>query len=242
MKRTLITAFLLAASWIAATAQDFPEKDEQGGVIYYKIFSADPENEGLCLQDNTRDTSSRYPFLLMPHEQDNKLQEWQFMPGTAEGTYLLRNRSTYRFVSVGGNWVDAFYVVDFATKKSTENAILFTPLKNGQMTMTYKSGSTTHYILAGDNSKGPEIFSKDKHYNSNRAWYVYPASTVPSEVAEMRQGEVIIQAVGRRVVVCGATHWHLYDIQGRELPHDGEQQPGIYVVEADGAMKNVLVR
>ena len=91
------------------SAQDYPQKDSTGATIYYKIFSASPLYEGMCLQDNTR-TDTQYPFGLAAHEAGSRQQEWTLVPGTTEGTYLLKNRATYRFVAAAGNWVDAFFV------------------------------------------------------------------------------------------------------------------------------------
>jgi hypothetical protein len=53
---------------------------------------------------------------------------------------------------------------------------------------------------------------------------------------------VTIQAFNRRIVVSGTRDYRVYDIQGREVEADSELLPGIYVVEAEGEVKNVLVR
>ena len=108
--------------------------------------------------------------------------------------------------------------------------------------MTYKNGTTTHYMLAGDSGAGPDIFDGTSHYSTNRAWYVFPLGTVPVTAAEAKQGSVTIQAFNRRIVVSGTRDYRVYDIQGREVEADSELLPGIYVVEAEGEVKNVLVR
>lgn len=226
---------------VGALAQDYPEKDDNGATIYYKIFSAAPRNNGLCLQDESKN-DGKYAYLLAEHETDNKFQEWQFVPGDAPGCYLLRNRATYRYVSTTGDWINSFYAITFATKKAIDNEILFTPIGDGQVTMTYKNGATTHYMLAGDSGAGPDIFDGTSHYSTNRAWYVFPLGTVPVTAAEAKQGSVTIQAFNRRIVVSGTRDYRVYDIQGREVEADSELLPGIYVVEAEGEVKNVLVR
>ena len=103
-----------------ALAQDYPEKDDAGATIYYKIFSAAPGNTGLCLQDNSKE-NGKYAYPLAEHENDNKFQEWQFVPGDAPGTYLLRNRATYRYISTTGDWIGTFFAITFATKKAIDN-------------------------------------------------------------------------------------------------------------------------
>lgn len=241
MKRRFAVYLLMGMMGVSALAQNYPERDDTGAVIYYKVFSAAPGNSGLCLQDNSKD-NGKFAYLLADHEIDNKYQEWQFVPGDAEGTYLLRNRATYRYISTSGSWINTFFAITFATKKSFDNELLFTPLGDGQLTMTYKVGTTTHYMLAGDTEKGPDIFGKTDHYNSSRAWYVFPVGSVPSAVAEIKQGDITIQAINRRIVVSGTNRYRIYDIQGREVDDDRELMPGIYVVEAAGEVKNVLVR
>ena len=141
-----------------------------------------------------------------------------------------------------GDWINSFYAITFATKKAIDNEILFTPIGDGQVTMTYKNGTTTHYMLAGDSGAGPDIFDGTSHYSTNRAWYVFPLGTVPVTAAEAKQGSVTIQAFNRRIVVSGTRDYRVYDIQGREVEADSELLPGIYVVEAEGEVKNVLVR
>ena len=227
---------------LSAGAQDFPERDVQGNVIYYKIFSAAPDCAGLCLTDNTADVSTDYKYLMTGNEADNRYQEWRLIADETAGCYHLRNRATYRYVSTSGTYVDIFYAITFATKKAIDNEILFTPIGDGQVTMTYKNGTTTHYMLAGDSGAGPDIFDGTSHYSTNRAWYVFPLGTVPVTAAEAKQGSVTIQAFNRRIVVSGTRDYRVYDIQGREVEADSELLPGIYVVEAEGEVKNVLVR
>lgn len=223
------------------SAQDYPQKDSTGATIYYKIFSASPLYEGMCLQDNTR-TDTQYPFGLAAHEAGSRQQEWTLVPGTTEGTYLLKNRATYRFVAAAGNWVDAFFATGFAAKANAANQLLFTPVGDGQVTMTYQEGTTTRYMLVGDTERGPEIFEKKGHKDSSRAWLIYPSTAVPSDIHTASGTQVSIQAVGRRIVVSGTSNYDVYDIQGRRVDSEAELLPGVYVVEAAGTVKNVLVK
>ena len=210
------------------SAQDYPQKDSTGATIYYKIFSASPLYEGMCLQDNTR-TDTQYPFGLAAHEAGSRQQEWTLVPGTTEGTYLLKNRATYRFVAA-------------AAKANAANQLLFTPVGDGQVTMTYQEGTTTRYMLVGDTERGPEIFEKKGHKDSSRAWLIYPSTAVPSDIHTASGTQVSIQAVGRRIVVSGTSNYDVYDIQGRRVDSEAELLPGVYVVEAAGTVKNVLVK
>ena len=240
MNRYLI--YILICTWaVGALAQDYPEKDDNGATIYYKIFSAAPQNSGLCLTDESKN-DGKYTYLLSEHETDNRFQEWQFVPGDAPGTYLLRNRATFRYISTTGDWVSSFYAITFATKKTFDNELLFTPIGDSQVTMTYKEGTTTHYMLAGDSKAGPDIFDGSVHYGTSRAWYVLPLGDVTEAVTEAKQGTIRILAINRRIVVSGTRHYRVYDIQGREVETDSELLPGIYVVEAGGEVKNVFVR
>ena len=237
-----MTAMLaMLASTSTAQAQDYPQKDSDGATIYYKLFCASPQYEGLCLQDDSR-SDATYPFGLAAHEAGNKYQEWTLIPGNDEGAYMLKNRATYRCVAASGNWVDAFFAQGFATKADKSNLMLFTALGDGQVTITYQEGTTTRYLLVGDTSKGPEIFDKKGHKDTSRAWIIYPAGSVPSSIPTASGSQVSIQAVGRHIVVSGTSHHDVYDIQGRRVESEGELLPGVYVVEAAGTVKNVLIK
>ena len=59
---------------VGALAQDYPEKDDNGVTIYYKIFSAAPRNNGLCLQDESKN-DGKYAYLLAEHERGLYLVE-----------------------------------------------------------------------------------------------------------------------------------------------------------------------
>lgn len=238
---SLALQLLLASTHFCATAQDYPQKDKDGATIYYKIFSASPQYEGMCLQDNSR-TDTQYPIGLASHEADNKYQEWTLIPGDTEGTYQLKNRATYRFIATNGNWVDAFFCVGYAVKANESNLMLFTPIGDGQVTMTYKEATTTRFLLVGDTDKGPEIFEKTGHKNTSRAWLVYPSTSVPSDIQSAQGTQVSIQAVDRHIVVSGTNHYTITDIQGCVIDPEAELLPGIYVVEAAGTVKNILVR
>ena len=93
MKKLFAVYLLMGLMGGKALAQDYPEKDDAGATIYYKIFSAAPGNTGLCLQDNSKE-NGKYAYPLAEHENDNKFQEWQFVPGDAPGTYLPPRRLT----------------------------------------------------------------------------------------------------------------------------------------------------
>lgn len=237
----LALALTVLAAPATARAQDYPQKDSDGATIYYKIFSASPQYEGLCLQDDSR-TETTYPFGLATHEAGNKWQEWSLIPGTEEGTYQLKNRASYRFVAASGNWVDAFFAQGFSAKANKANQLLLTPLGDGQVTMTYQEGTTTRYLLVGDTDRGPEIFDKKGHKDTSRAWLIYPAGSVPSDIATAQGTQVSILAVGRRIVVSGTNNYDVYDIQGRRVESEGELLPGVYVVEAAGTVRNVLIK
>lgn len=234
---TLIALMLYGS----ARAQDYPQKDSDGNAIYYKIFSASPQYEGMCLQDDTR-TNTQYPFGLASHEADNKYQEWILIPGTTEGTYQLRNRGTWRYIATNGSWQDAFFSINYSAKASKDNEILFTSQGEGQITMTYLQGTTTQFMLVGDTDRGPEIFEKKGHKNTTRAWIIYPTNSVPSDVTAAESTRVSIQAVGRHIVVNGTRNYDVYDIQGRRVDNETELLPGVYVVEAAGTVKNVLIK
>ncbi|MGN0233850.1 MAG: hypothetical protein ACI4B5_05455 [Bacteroidaceae bacterium] len=234
---TLVTFALFST----ARAQDYPQKDDDGNTIYYKIFSASPLYEGMCLQDNTR-TDTKYPFGLANHEIDNKYQEWTLVPGNADGYYQLRNRGTFRYVATNGSWQAAFFAINYSAKANTDNEILLTPQGDGQMTMTYLQGTTTQFLLVGDTDKGPEIFEKKGHKNTTRAWIIYPSNSIPSDISTASSNQVSIQAVGRRIVVSGTRYYDVYDIQGRPVDNESELLPGVYVVEAAGIVKNVLIK
>lgn len=237
----LALALALLLPPMVASAQDYPQKDDSGATIYYKIFSAAPQYEGLCLQDDSRGDSP-YPIGLAAHEVDNKYQEWTLIPGTTPGTYQLRNRATYRYVGATGNWVDAFFAQGMAARASSAGTLLFTPQGDGQMTMTYIEGTTTRFLLVGDTDKGPEIFEKKGHKDTSRAWLIYPTTAVPSDVHTAQGAQVSIQTVGRRIVVSGTRDYRVWDMQGRAVDSESELQPGVYAVEAAGTVKNVMVK
>lgn len=237
----LALALALLLPTLAAGAQDYPQKDDSGATIYYKIFSAAPQYEGLCLQDDSR-AGTQYPIGLAAHEVDNKYQEWTLVPGTTPGTYQLRNRATYRYVGTTGNWVDAFFVQGMAAKASAAGPLLFTSQGDGQVTMTYTEGTTTRFLLVGDTDRGPEIFEKKGHKDTSRAWLIYPSTAIPDDVHTAQGAQVSIQVVERRIVVSGTRDYHVWDLQGRAVTDESPLQPGVYTVEAAGTVKNVMVR
>lgn len=229
---------------LSAGAQDFPERDDQGNVIYYKIFSAAPDCAGLCLTDNTADVSTDYKYLMTGNEADNRYQEWRLIADETAGCYHLRNRATYRYVSTSGTYVDAFFAITYATKQAAGNALMFTSLgDDGQWSMTYKDGVTTKYMGVGDEAKGPDAFRKTDLYGTARAWYIVPSSQLPpTAVNAPKKAPTDIRVVDRRIVVSGCSSYDIYDVQGRQMPRDTELQPGLYVVKADETVKNIMVK
>lgn len=239
--RYLFSTLVALLPFLSVGAQDYPRTDENGNVIYYKIFSADPLYEGMCLQDDSR-TSTQYHFGLANHTADNTYQEWMLVPGNTEGTYQLRNRATWRYIATSGSWQEAFFSINYSAKASSNNEILFTPLGDGQITMTYQNGTTTNYLLVGDTDKGPEIFEKKNHKNTSRAWIIYPSNSIPNDITTAESSQISIQAIDRHIVVTGTSHYDVYDIQGRRVDSESELLPGVYVVEAAGTVKNVLIK
>lgn len=231
----------LAMACVQAMAQDFPEKDDKGAVIYYKIFSAAEGYETLCIQDNTQKTGD-YKYLLEEHDPQNKYQEWTLQPGSEEGTYLLRNRATFRYVSTSGVFVDEFYAITYSAKKDNSNQLLLTPLGNKQYAMTYNDGQTKRYMMVGDTDAGVDYFHRDNIYGTTRAWHIYPAAAVPTAVAGTGEQSIEVQVVKRKIRVLGTSNYEVFDIQGREMPADATLEPGIYVVQAGQTVRNVSVK
>ena len=219
--RYLVSTLVALLPFLSVGAQDYPRTDENGNVIYYKIFSADPLYEGMCLQDDSR-TSTQYHFGLANHTADNTYQEWMLVPGNTEGTYQLRNRATWRYIATSGSWQEAFFSINYSAKASSNNEILFTPL--------------------GDADKGPEIFEKKNHKNTSRAWIIYPSNSIPNDITTAESSQISIQAIDRHIVVTDTSHYDIYDIQGRRVDSESELLPGVYVVEAAGTVKNVLIK
>ena len=69
MKAKIMLLLLASASQTGALAQDYPQTDETGQTVYYKIMSACPEYAAanLCVQDNTQNKTD-YPYVLLEHE------------------------------------------------------------------------------------------------------------------------------------------------------------------------------
>ena len=215
----------------------------------YTNWGADEHNLKLLGRIDWNITNDHHLAVRFNHTA-NKM--WNAPNGNSSDTgYRLRNMD--RLSQYSMSFSNSMYSMENNVTSVTAdlnsrfgdkfaNQLLFTPLGDGQVTMTYQEGTTTRYMLVGDTERGPEIFEKKGHKDSSRAWLIYPSTAVPSDIHTASGTQVSIQAVGRRIVVSGTSNYDVYDIQGRRVDSEAELLPGVYVVEAAGTVKNVLVK
>lgn len=215
MKKRTITLLWSAIICAGINAQDFPSTDENGQTVYYKILSAFPEYAelGLCIQDNTT-SKIGYGYVLAPADATKKSQEWALIADDkGNGTYNLRCRSSYRFISTSSNWNDDWLVQSYATKKQESDGFIVQAIGENQVSISYEGEYGRYYLCASDINKSktklPGILR-----NTIWAWKILPSS-------ELENG---LEGIDNEKEDC-----QTYDLQGRMLPCDQPLNSGIYI-------------
>lgn len=227
MRRQLLVLLSLMMG-VSGSAQDYPQKDAEGQTIYYKIVSAAPDYYGqkLCLQDVSNQVASgKFQYTLTQAEETNKRQDWVLVTAdAAKGTYYLRNRMTYRYISLSGEWIGNFMGLTFSTK-NTGNAITVTPLQDKQVTLSYQTTNGLRYLGATDITR-PASQMPSSMQDTPWAWYIIDADALMTGI-DTPEAEQASQ-------VC--------DLQGRILPPEAIKRPGIYVIKYPAHTRKVYIR
>ncbi len=223
MKRKAKTMLLLLAALTAtdSSAQDYPQTDEDGRTIYYKVMSACPEYAAtrLCVQDKSQSRTG-YTYVLMKHDAQEQRQEWMLIAvSAADHTYNLRNRVSYRYVSTAGSWVDDIYVPTYAVRKVDSDALTLTPISDDQVTISYRENGDER-LLAARKVGMPLPPKGDSLVDSPWAWRIVRTSEVTG-IEEAHAGcqeghPAVFDLTGRRISD--------RTLRSRTLPH------GVYVV------------
>lgn len=228
MKAKIMLLLLASASQTGALAQDYPQTDETGQTVYYKIMSACPEYAAanLCIQDNTQNKTD-YPYVLLEHDAEQRRQEWTLLEANAaENTYHLRNRMSFRYVSTEGSWVDDTYVHTYATRKVESDALTLRPIGNNQVTISYKENGDERLLAA--RKVGSLLPARGASLvDSPWAWRIVPTSDLTG-----------IEELTTENAEKGTA---VYDLSGRKLSdsmQEGKRLPhGVYIVNGKKIIK-----
>ena len=222
MKAKTMLLLLVALTTTRALAQDYPQVDEAGQTIYYKIISACPEYEAqrLCIQDDSQSRTD-YPYVLLEHDAEQRRQEWTLLAAsTADRTYHLRNRMSYRYVSTAGTWVNDVYVHSYAILKAESDALTLTPISDGQVTISYNVNGEER-LLAARKVGAPLPAQGSSLVDSPWAWRIVPTTDLTG-----------IQTVQ----ISESTVHRIYDLQGRRM-ESATLPRGVYIVDGKKRIK-----
>lgn len=226
----VIITLLLLAKTSSVCAQRFPQKDEDGKVIYYKIITANKDfcEKCLCLQDESNMAGDGFQYVLQEHDGTNKRQEWNLIAvdPTSE-TYYLRNRMTYRYLSVDTQWINGVLVPVYS-KITDGNSLNISQIQEGdnqQVTISFSSIAGQNYFTVTDISKGMPM-KPQTLVGSAWAWYIVPAEEVSMDIDNLEEAT--------------RKQMEYYDLSGRRIPIGGYLMHGVYLVKKNGEFHKVL--
>ena len=229
MIRYTMFALLLVVAMVLH-AQNYPQKGDDGKVIYYKVLTAssDYARQYLCLQDVSNVAGGEFQYILQEHDETNKRQEWSLIPtGDAGETYYLCNRMTYRYLSVGTEWMNGLLVPVYS-RVTSGNSLSVARIPDGdgsQVTISCDGLMGRNYFTATDASKG--VSAKPQTLSGSAwAWYIVPAEELSTGVADPA-------GVAEEQSQC-------YDLSGRRMPAGSNVRHGVYLVGENGGFKKVL--
>lgn len=242
MNIRLANIVLLCMVCMQAKAQTFPE-EKDGSPVYYRIMSAAADYAGQerCLEDISNEKRS-FSYAVKPYAADVQQQEWTLITQGADSEkYHLRNRSNNRYISTSVVVADGFQTLAFSSKKQTNDALKFTPIGDGQYTISYTDDSGDCYFAATDLNYQATTMPR-KLTNTIWAWRIYTSQELQDGILDPCQLMPRIGIQDRHIVVIGAAEWQVLDTQGRVTQADAALQPGIYIVVTGKQTKKVLVR
>ena len=229
MKKTLLTILCTLTLLCTASAQTttFPSTDSTGTNIYYRIVNAAPEYSRICLTDNTAKAGTTgYKFTLEPIDMNSLKQQWSLIAKANDTTgYYFRSRSSRKYISPVG---DSLQIVDVG---------------EDQVAITYNDGNDTRYFYAADSAGTKPVFNRYGIANTVWTWKIYDAKDQAVSIKQiLRNANVRIEVVDRRIKVYGADSYSIYNDEGLRMPTDSQLQPGVYFVNAKGVSFKTLVK
>ncbi len=219
---------LVAAT--ALRAQNFPQKGEDGKVIYYKILTASDDfaRRCLCLQDVSNLAGEEFQYTLHEYDETERRQEWSLIAADAASeTYYLRNRMTYRYLSVDTGWMNGLLVPVYS-RSTGGNELSIASIPNGdsrQVTISCDGVTGRNYFTATDVSKGVPV-KPQSLVGSAWAWYIVPAAELSTGMDSIAEGTM--------------EQTECYDLSGRMVTEAGNARHGVYLTRKNGVFRKVL--
>jgi hypothetical protein len=248
MKKTLLTAFSTLTLLLTATAQSttFPSTDSTGANVYYRIVNAAPEYSRICLTDNTAKAGTTgFNFILTDIDMNSLKQQWSLIAKANDttGSYYFRNRSSKKYISPEGDMHDNICAAAVSSSRININPLQIVNVGENQVAIIQSDNNDTRYFYAADSTGKKPVFDSHNLVNSAWAWKVYNANDQAVSIKQiLKDANVKIEVVNRRIKVYGAKVYSIYNDDGIRMPADSELLPGIYFVNAKGVSFKTLVK
>ena len=248
MKKTLLTILCTLTLLCTASAQTttFPSTDSTGTNIYYRIVNAAPEYSRICLTDNTvKAGTTGYKFTLEPIDMNSLKQQWSLIAKANDttGCYYFRSRSSRKYISPVGDWHDDICAASVSGSRINLDPLQIVDVGEDQVAITYNDGNDTRYFYAADSAGTKPVFNRYGIANTVWAWKIYDAKDQAVSIKQiLRNANVRIEVVDRRIKVYGADSYSIYNDEGLRMPTDSQLQPGVYFINAKGVSFKTLVK
>lgn len=223
---------------------------------WYYIKSGNPQYSNMCVTDITDNGEDFIKFELQDLVVNNRYQQWKLvsLTGSNRDAYYFINRETENIIQTAYDF-DGYYTSDNFTgyysvqttqDKAATNGWRLNYIEGNQFTI---SGLNDLGILAYLNVASTESvpeFLPANIFSSVYSWTfkeeLDPGTGIEDIVAPGQGSDINIYTVGRKIVVEGTEDYTITNISGIRMSKNHALPVGIYIVNANGITRSILVR
>lgn len=202
---------------------------DEGTAYWYRISSCAEglENHAITSTDDAADM----PLPLLDTEITDERSQWMVTKGD-NGLLQFTNRSTGSMIAASSVHNGSCNITQVAESKDDGGS--FTAQFVGgtrYMLSAVEDDDVTRYLAATSQGNPAMAFPTEA---CNKTAVVWNFEIVESELTSLDGADatqISIEAHNGRIRVSGATEWHLYSLQGIELPRTTTLPEGIYIIQ-----------
>lgn len=202
---------------------------DEGANYWYRISSCAEGLENYAI--SSTDNPDALPLPLLNSEITDSNSLWMITK-TADNLLQFTNRATGRVIAASSICTDNYNITQVANTKD-EGGRFAAQFVGGNryMLCSQEDDGMTRYLAATRQGEQSLAFPSELSNHSAVVWKFEIVETELTGINATDTTQIAIKASKGRIHVSGATQWHLYNLQGREMPRTTTLPEGIYIIQ-----------
>lgn len=239
-KGIIISLFLLLA--LPIKGQDFASElqmSTEGTIYWYRICNAVPGMQDYVMTDcSSQDII--YQVQLQKTAIDNEYSLWKLTAVGDDGKVVLVNRATG--LLLGGRSFDQGDHNPTGLITNGSHGYTITSLGDNAFSLQGVEDDGVERCLSLAERDTPAFIWPERNLSTSAIGWKFLLVDSNTTGIFGTKTKSSVHVIDKRIVVNGSSRWQLFDILGREIPHDQVLAAGIYLLKTSNEAVKVMIR